>query len=289
MARDPLYSQRAGRPRRFTQDDFAALIWRSIRKLRQQGYFDEAVLGYERPDGARVAPRLSQDDFLRALKKSDIYPDLQRSREYGWAPTSCVTDRDVLFDTIEYLHAEAVSRPTANGFSREEGRQALRESLNPDLALAEPPMELTPAGRVVDRAPDELKPLLEEPVPEEVPSALRDPLRAAIDQYRRRDATLQDKRSALKHLADVLEPLRDEIDEFLLPKDESALFQIANGFHIRHNSRTQARNYDTDVWLDWMFYVYVATARSLIAVLDRQTLAERVHGPEPDDNGGLPF
>jgi hypothetical protein len=71
--------------------------------------------------------------------------------------------------------------------------------------------------------------------------------------------------------------------------NESALFNIANGFWIRHNNRNQKRVYDEDTWLDWMFYVYVATARALLAVIDRQKLAESVFGEPPDDNGGLPF
>lgn len=116
-----------------------------------------------------------------------------------------------------------------------------------------------------------------------MPPPLRDPLDAAIEPYRRRGATEQEKRSALKHLADVLEPLRAQIDEYLLPADERALFQLANRFWLRHNDRQQQRAYDGSVWLDWMFYLYLATARALLAVLRREVLEELVyedHDPE---------
>jgi hypothetical protein len=93
----------------------------------------------------------------------------------------------------------------------------------------------------------------------------------------------------LKHLADVLEPLRDEIKTELLPADESALFLIANRFWIRHNDRNQQRKYDSDVWLDWTFYVYVATARALLAVLDRQQLTNAVGRPPAAADDELPF
>jgi hypothetical protein len=161
--------------------------------------------------------------------------------------------------------------------------------INPDLALYEPPMEMLENGEIVEKAPDEFRELLDGPVAEDIPSPIRDPLRGAIAQYRRRDASQHDKRSALKHLADVLEPLKGEIDEHLLPADERALFQLANKFWIRHNDRLQQRTYDGDVWLDWMFYVYVATGRALLAVVDRQRLSEQVYGVPPDSGGGLPF
>jgi hypothetical protein len=76
--------------------------------------------------------------------------------------------------------------------------------------------------------------------------------------------------------------LRDQIDETILTADTRALFQIANKFWLRHNDRKQMRGYDSVIWLDWIFYVYVATAHALLATYDRQVLADSVFGPEPD-------
>lgn len=246
----------------------------SIRELRAHGYFDETI----GPRGLGSAGSLIQDDFLRRLGKSDIYRHVKDAEAGGGAPASCYTT-DVLFDTLEFLHTEAVPEERQPGF---------RAAINPELALLHPPMEMLSNGQIAEMAPDDLRPLLDEPIPDDTPAPLRDPLREAVEQFRRRGATDHDKRSALKHLADVLEPLRDEIDESLLRADESALFQIANKFWIRHNDRDQKRGYG-GVWLDWTFYVYVATARALLSVLDRQTLADRVFGEEPDAHGGLHF
>jgi hypothetical protein len=146
-------------------------------------------------------------------------------------------------------------------------------------------MEMTPTGQIVERGPDELHALLVDPVPEHTPAPLADPLQHAVDQYRRRGATEQDKRSALKQLADVLEPLRKDIAEHILPADEQALFHIANKFYLRHNDRAQKRNYDGR-WLDWTFYVYVATARTLLAGLGEEELRDRVY-EEPDTTAAL--
>ena len=238
---------------------------------------DEALYSQEEPPrAARIAN--AEAEFLRRLRKNDIYRELTRDwpPALSGAPTSWEFDAEVIWDSLEYFHAEVVSAPAPDDFDREAGRKALRQAVNPDLALFVPPMELTAQGHVVERRADEFHDLLDAPVSEDLPAPLRDPLAGAIEQYRRRGATPHDKRSALKHLADVLEPLRRELDQLVLPADESALFQIANKFWLRHNDRTQQRDYDTDIWLDWMFYVYVATARALLAVIDRETLADLV-------------
>jgi hypothetical protein len=188
-------------------------------------------------------------------------------------------DYALMFDVIDFLYNEATA---------EDKRDEFRERLNPDLGLFAPPMALLPRGQIVERAADEFRPLLEDPIPADVPAPLRDPLENAIAQYCRRGATGQEKRTAIMQLAGVLEPLRHDIDETFMPKDESDLFHIANMFAIRHNTPRQKRTYDEKIWLDWIFNVYLSTARALLAVLDRQELQERVH-PEPGDNGGLPI
>ena len=279
---DELFSARQGRPRRISQDDFANLIWMSIVRLRRAGYFDEALAVHRGSDGARKPPVLADAEalFVRRLKESGIYehvrplsnPEYERTN----APIACRIHADVLWDVLEFLHAEIVLEPQVldpvTTYNRAGGQRMFRETINPDLSLFDPPMEMLGNGQIVERAPAELRALLDDPVPDDVPDPLRDPLRRAVEEYRRRDASDDDKRVALRHLADVLEPLRSRIDEHLLPADERALFQIANKFWIRHNDRLQQRDYDGEAWLDWMFYVYVATARALLTVIERGQL-----------------
>ena len=241
---DDLFSVRRGRPRKLDQSDFAHLIWRAIARLRGMGYFDEALLPRQQPDGERDSPGIPDASamFLRRLKTDDVYravvpnpgKEISPVRE---APMSCLFYPDVLWDTLELLYAEVVSQPYEgeHGFTyydRARGREVFRDAINPDLALYDPPMEMLDNGQIVEQGPDDLRPLLDEPIPDDLPAPVRDPLRQAIEQYRHRGASDQDKRTALKHLADVLEPLRDEIDAYVLTADEKALFQIANKFWI---------------------------------------------------------
>lgn len=80
----------------------------------------------------------------------------------------------------------------------------------------------------------------------------------AIGLFRRHGATREDRRSAVRELADVLEAHRQLLKDELLTKDEGALFQIANQFDIRHRGAAQRRNYP-DEYLDWIFHWYLAT------------------------------
>jgi hypothetical protein len=252
------------------------MIWDAIRALRDERFLEEALDRHQLPDGGEGPARLGEDDFYRRLKRSDIYELVVRP---GVLSTVFILDTDLLFDTLEYLHAEVVSKYHGQGrYSRDDGQQALRDRINPNLALLDPPLVMLPSGQIVEQVPDELRPLLDDPIPDDVTLPVRTSFRVAIEQYRRRGATEDDKRSALKHLADVLEPMKGEIHKYLLSADESAIFELANKFAIRHSNRFQHRSYDGEVWLNWMFYVYVATARAMMAVMDRDELRDRVMG-----------
>lgn len=92
-----------------------------------------------------------------------------------------------------------------------------------------------------------------------------------MSRFRTRGATLDDRRHAVRDLADVLEALRPDIRENMLPADEKALFNVANGFAIRHNNHQQKGDYDRVTWLRWAFYVYLATIHAVLRVRQRQT------------------
>src|SRR4029077_20624394 len=84
-----------------------------------------------------------------------------------------------------------------------------------------------------------------------------------------RGASLDDRRHAVRDLADVLEALRADVHDVMLSKDERELFHLANGFAIRHQNRKQRGDYDRPTWLRWAFYVYLATIHAVLRVRDR--------------------
>ena len=57
---------------------------------------------------------------------------------------------------------------------------------------------------------------------------------------------------------------------------ERELFNLANGFAIRHNTRDQRKDYDDAIWLSWAFYVYLATIHAVLRLKERESKAAAV-------------
>lgn len=93
----------------------------------------------------------------------------------------------------------------------------------------------------------------------------------AISSFRRRGATRADKRSAVVSLAGILEPLRKTVLEVHLKDAEKDLFNIANNFHLRHNRVSDKKDYD-DLYLDWLFWWYLATVEMVQSIVADQKL-----------------
>lgn len=92
---------------------------------------------------------------------------------------------------------------------------------------------------------------------------------AAVLRFRRHGSTFDDRRQAVRDLADVLEYLRPKVKDLLSSGDESDLFNIANNFGIRHHNDRQKTDYDAQLWLPWMFYFYLSTIHVLLRKLER--------------------
>jgi len=90
----------------------------------------------------------------------------------------------------------------------------------------------------------------------------------AVALFRGRTATVHDKRSAVLTLAGILEERRELIGTRIGSRDEDALFQIANKFAIRHQRSDQQGDY-APVFLDWIFWCYLATVELTDRLLDR--------------------
>lgn len=104
----------------------------------------------------------------------------------------------------------------------------------------------------------------------------RSPIEHAVALFRRRGATVEDKRSACTTLAGVLELRRSLLKEELYRRDEGALFQIANEFDVRHRSESQKGDYDP-IFLDWIFWWYLGT----IELTDRLVARQAESDSEP--------
>jgi hypothetical protein len=257
--------------------------------LREAGYFQEGF-GIECVDGdkAGIVGSDVADYFFRRTHRDGIWPYWPRPwlGDYYENAPSDGWDADTLFDVIEVIY-EHVSAPIEDRraryhdfancgwhygtFTKAEGQARFRSEINDVLRLADPPLVIGADGLISELAPDEFRPMMAAPLPATAAADDVGRVEAAKRAFLARGATNDDRRHAVRDLADVLEHLRPQVKQAMLSKDENELFNLANGFGIRHHNRSQRGDYDQVVWLRWAFYVYLATIHAVTRVIDGQT------------------
>ena len=199
-----------------------------------------------------------------------------------------IEDRDVFCDVIEVLH-DFAARPRArrmhgyagcgwhySAFSLEAGQVLYRWRVNQILDRSDLGLRLADEGEDAGRLvaiTDMARTELVTSMASRTDRATGDVVRHAIALFRSRSAGEHDKRSAAVTLAGVLEERRDLLKVELLSKDEGALFEIANRFAIRHRNDAQRNDYDP-VFLDWLFWWYLATIELSDRILARKDTPE---------------
>ena len=192
---------------------------------------------------------------------------------------------DDLFDMIEYLH-EHVPKPIDGTyhnyggcgmhwetFNKAEGQQEFREKINEMLALYREPFILDHNGDILLKPEKGFEKIFEADIPSNDQNVyLR--VDAALLKFRKHGASLDDRRQAVRDLSDVLEYLRPHMKSLLNKKDEDDLFNIANNFGIRHHNDRQKTNYDTAIWLSWMFYFYLSTIHVVLRKIEKEKHCE---------------
>ena len=270
------YSIRTGRHPLGSKLDFPLLI-----KLFQhlwgnfegKGYFQEAF-GYSCVDAGDVSGKITNIEayFLLKLRKDNLWPIYKNCLSY---------DESDLFDVIELLY-DLVSKPIDgtyhswgncgwhySTFDKISGQKEFRIGINELLQDYQTGYGLSSNGEILIMAIPGTEMLLGDTIPSYDEKNVDNIVKEAISCYRRSRSSTTDKRNAVKMLADVLEFLRPKIDAVLTTADEKDLFNIANNFGIRHHNDKQKSDYDQDVWLDWMFYYYLATIESIIRLVKK--------------------
>jgi hypothetical protein len=204
--------------------------------------------------------------------------------------TETITE-DHVFDAIEFLY-DHVSRPgnwdaidTGDGYpyydwteyDDEAGRAEFREKANAFLCDYESGFELTADGTILALGADGLQHILDAEIIPFDEANVDSKVRDAIKKWRNRHLDSVEKRKAIRELADVFEWLKktQKLQQVLSRKDESALFEIANNFAIRHHDPNQKSNYDQSIWYSWIFHFYLATYHAVIRSLIKQAKTKK--------------
>ena len=180
--------------------------------------------------------------------------------------------RDSIFDLIEFL-SDYVSESTIVRIQltmhprlrADNGPEKWRKAVNGCLERLDLPYHLTTNKEIEVASPSAgLQRLVDDHAG---PSRdAQEKVDHACRMFLRRNATIHDRRSALKDLADVLELLRGDLEAAIGKKEADRLFDIANNYGIHHHNRKQMELDEN--YMRWFFYSALATI-DLMAHLDK--------------------
>jgi len=275
MRDKPYYSVRTGKHTLGGQLDLATVLRVAsgiYENLEEEGYFQEH-LGFECVDAGFVAGKVGSDldgYVLLQVRKAHLLPFRTEFPKYS---------EDDFFDVLEFLY-EHVSKPTTREyhswddcgwhcsvFDRPEGRAEFREKVNRVLRHYGGGFELSVDGEVLSLPDAGLEALMEAALPSSDPENIELRVATARRKFRRHGASLDERRDAIRDLADVLEYLRPKLKGVVLAKDESDLFNLANNFGLRHHNEVQKVKYDRAIWYSWFFYYYLATIHAVLRLI----------------------
>jgi hypothetical protein len=209
--------------------------------------------------------------ILLTLRKDNLWPITEKYQAYK---------EEDLFDVIEFLY-DQISYPLEGDyhewndcgwhyktFDKESGQLEFRDKIN-ELIKDYGDFELSPNGEILKTVTLGTESLFEHKIVAYDSENVNDRVENAILLFRRYNSSLNDKRNAVKELVAVLEFLRPKVKKVLVKADENDLFNLANNFGIRHHNEKQKTDYEQEIWLNWMFYYYLATIDAVIKLVKR--------------------
>lgn len=271
MIKRRYYSSRKGtlgKDSKINFEELKELFLISYKMLDEGGYFQK-YFGIDCIDGYRegeLGNYIAEYIFMN-LRRRGLYPVYANLVDYT---------EDDLFDMIEFLHDHCSKGIDGhyhsygncgthyNEFNDLEGQKKFRESMNPILQDYQNGFEISEQGEILILSDGGLSNLFDANIPTLDKENVSDRIDSAILKFRRHKATLDDRKEAIRELADVLEFLRPEIKKCLNRKDENDLFNIANNFGIRHHNEKQQTDYDKAIWYSYMFYHFLATLHAVL-------------------------
>jgi hypothetical protein len=272
------YYSRRNNPGSLTLDKLYWKFKNLCRRFRDGDFFKE-IAG------------ITEDELPNAvLYEAAMAFDFQPFPINQWT-TDEVTE-DHVFDMIEFLF-DRTSKPLEWGvkytfegdeyydyhrYDLDAGRDEFRSHANLILSDYKSGYELGKDGVVLALGADGLQQILSADIVPYDELHVDSKVRGAIQKWRNRDLSLTAKKEAIRELADVFEWLKKtrNLSAVLEHKDESAIFDLANNFSIRHHNPSQKANYDPVIWYSWMFHFYLATYHASIHLLKRKEQKKRL-------------
>lgn len=245
------------------------------KQFEHKGYFAEAF-GYPCVDATDgISPGFLDYDINSAiflkLRKDNLWPIESSISEYSEEDIFDIIE--LLFDFVSeptetYFHSYANCGEHYQKFTKERGQKEWRSEVNNLIKDYKSGYELSNIGEILELPTSGFSHLMTAPLITNK-DAIEVKLENAKNKFRKFNADTEDKRDAIKDLVDILEFLRPKAKILLHKQDEQDLFNIANNFGIRHFNDQQKLQYDKNIWLNWMFYFYLATIHALDRFIKR--------------------
>jgi hypothetical protein len=245
----------------------------------EKDYF-QAAFGYYCVDQGDVPGRLGADIGVQVfllLRKEGLWPIPEQFEGYS---------EDDLFDMIEFLF-DCASKPMDgynhtysdcgwhySEFDQAVGQAEFREEINRILEDYRNPCVLSEDGEIQDLPYPGLDILLSMPLLSYDPPNVEAKVDAAKRKFQRTRSSSEDRRDAIRELADVLEFLRPKIKLVLSTNDENDIYNIINNFGIRHHNLQQRTAYDQPVFYLWMFHFFLATIHAAVRLIKERESVE---------------
>jgi len=263
------FSERIGEtPKKISVEHLREIVRIQYNKFNKDGYFQHQF-GYDCLERGYVPGRagISERDQLIVTfggRGDFLVPTLVNFKQM---------DLFSLFDLIEFLY-DHIAKPIdpfhhtwdncglhVNGDANYDlGKHEWRYEMNMHLPNLETGHTLTKDGNIEELPSSEgLTKLTQNPTIHNVANTIDDRVKHACNLFLKGNSDINDKRDALKNLADVLELLRKDLQSYIPNDEENRLFEIANTFGIRHHKDTQKTDYNQGVYYYWIFYSYLAT------------------------------
>lgn len=259
-------------------DMFKRLFLHKYLQLEREFIFREAT-GYHCVDEGYIVGNWGEDIdsfmFLN-LRLNNIWPIQEYIDRY---------DEPTLFSLIELLY-EYASEPQSKryhdyndcgwhtwNYEKEIGQIIFRKSINDILKDYKEGYMISIEGEILQLPPTGMEALTQQDIQTNDPRNIDERLKHSITKFLRYDSSFNEKKEAIRNLADILEYLKDQ--GIKMPqKDDSALFQIINNFDLRHHRRDQQGDYDKEIWYDWLFYTFLSTINVLLKMNEKYKINE---------------
>ena len=280
------YAERHGLLTKQLQIDFDELLQYFIQVYKyfcDKEYFEVATKGVWRQitytqDFEQILPPSLQPSpevyFATRLQNKEVWPIWQYLEGY---------DEPTLFSVIEILYDHiGVYDYEINEFESEAPKAEFAEQVNNILRAYKEGYYLEPTNGFIMQIPNgALREQLEYDG-SDLPDTVYDQLVTATEMYYRFDANLERKKKAINILADILESEREEVKDVLnaeyeIPKNEhdKLIFNIVNGYNIRHNRVDQKSDYSKEIWYDWMMQYYTSVIIAFYKLKNKHNKIER--------------